>query len=216
MFNAGLSQRANHPTDQLHLLHGSLFTVKCTAFDCDYSGDNFTDPIVPALSIPQSAPEPTPSTIDKTGEQASSSLYNALQQHSAEVDISDERTPLPTLSHKELPQCPKCQSALLRPGIVWFGEPLPRKTLQAVDDWVRANNKIDLILVIGTSARVYPAAGYVDIARSLGAKVAVVNMDPNDVPYGTGSLQRRENGWFFGGDAATIVPEMLKAVIGDI
>ena len=136
--------------------------------------------------------------------------------NSVDVDISDDRVPLPGLNHKELPHCPKCKTGLLRPGVVWFGEPLPRETLQAVDDWIDAAPKIDLILVIGTSARVYPAAGYVDVARRHGAKVAVVNMDQNDVPLGAGSLRRRENGWFFGGSAGEIVPEILKGVIGDI
>lgn len=216
--STGLSQRANHPSNQLHLLHGSLFNVKCTSFDCDYSREDFTDPIVPALAIPRGVPEPKPSATDNTGEQATNSLYNALgindKESEQEADISDERVPLAPLSRSELPQCPKCKDGLLRPGVVWFGEPLPSQTIRAVDKWIHSAPKIDLVLVIGTSAKVYPAAGYVDVARRFGAKVAVVNMDPNDVPRGAGSLG--SNGWFFNGDAGVIVPQILKSVIGDI
>ncbi|KAE8333269.1 DHS-like NAD/FAD-binding domain-containing protein [Aspergillus sergii] len=209
----GLSQRAGHPLSQLHLLHGSLFTVKCTSFYCSYSRENdFTDPIVPALAIPKNVPEPKPSTDDKTGEEASKSIYNALGiPEGEEVDISDDRVPLAPLSSDVLPHCPECKDGLLRPGVVWFGESLPSQTLDMVDSWMRSG-PIDLILVIGTSSRVYPAAGYVDKARARGARVAVVNMDRNDV----GSSGLKPGDWFFQGDAGTIVPEILKETIGEI
>ncbi|KAF9886987.1 hypothetical protein FE257_010603 [Aspergillus nanangensis] len=209
----GLSPRANHPSEQLHLLHGSLFNVKCTSFYCSYSRNNdFTDPIVPALAIPKNLPEPTPSTGDKTGEEATRSLYNALGiAEGEEVDISDDRVPLKGLSTDLLPHCPECKEGLLRPGVVWFGESLPLQTLDTVDNWMKAG-PIDLILVIGTSSRVYPAAGYVDKARAKGARVAVVNMDRNDV----GSSGLKPGDWFFKGDAGVIVPEILQSVTGEI
>lgn len=68
------------------------------------------------------------------------------------------------------------------------------------------------MLVIGTSSKVYPAAEYTDTARQAGARVAVINMDPNDKPRQ--GLKQRD--WFFQGDAAVIVPELLKGVIGEI
>ncbi|OJI98231.1 hypothetical protein ASPVEDRAFT_37673 [Aspergillus versicolor CBS 583.65] len=215
----GLSQRASHPLEQLHLLHGNLFTVKCTSFYCKYSRENdFTDPIVPALAIPRNFPEPVPSSDDKTGEEASQSLYQAMgrgqeegQHGETELDISDERIPLEPLPLDVLPQCPECKEGLLRPGVVWFGEALPSHTLDFVDDWM-SQGKIDLMLVIGTSSRVWPAAGYVDKARSKGARVALVNMDPNDLAKG----KLTSNDWFFEGDAGAIVPEILKSVIGEV
>ncbi|KAL4780423.1 DHS-like NAD/FAD-binding domain-containing protein [Aspergillus varians] len=209
----GLSQRANHPPEQLHLLHGSLFTVKCTSFYCTYSRENeFTDPIVPALAIPTSFPEPLPSEDDKTGEEASKALYNAMGGgEGTEVDISDERIPLEPISRDALPQCPECKEGILRPGVVWFGEALPSHTLDFVDNWL-LEGTVDLMLVIGTSSRVWPAAGYVEQARSKGARVAVVNMDPNDM--GKGRFTSKD--WFFQGDAGVIVPEILKSVIGEV
>ncbi|KAL8688417.1 MAG: hypothetical protein Q9218_005667 [Villophora microphyllina] len=196
----GLSPRANHPASQLHLLHGSLFDVRCTSFYCDYAEkDNFVDPIVPALAIPTSGQE--------------------------DADISDAKIPMAAIPTEDLPQCPKCKKGLLRPGVVWFGEALPANTLKAVDEFIEdkggktqtsagdlvTGSKIDLMLVIGTSGQVFPAAAYMDIARRKGARVAVINMDKKD-----GKKGLAKGDWFFQGDAATILPDILSPVIGDI
>ena len=179
------------------MLHGSLFDVKCSDFFCDYlEKNNYTDPIVPALALPTSEEDPTTTA--------------ALQAR--ELDISDVSVPIPELSHSHLPQCPKCKRGLLRPGVVWFGEQLPSKVLNDIDEWMAEKRKIDLIMVVGTSAKVYPAAGYVDLARARGARVAIINMDPNDVTAGG----LRDKDWFFQGDAAQILPEILKSVIGEL
>ncbi|KAF2468478.1 NAD-dependent deacetylase sirtuin-5 [Lindgomyces ingoldianus] len=193
----GLSPRAGHPASTLKLLHGSLFDVKCSDFFCSYSETaNYTDPIVPALQIPTDESDPT--------------TTSALQAR--ELDISDSNVLLPELAIRDLPRCPNCKKGLLRPGVVWFGEMLPTAVLNDIDRWITESNTIDLIIVIGTSARVYPAAGYVDLARSKGARVAVVNVDRDDEPA-SGMYQ---GDWFFEGDAAQIVPEILKSVIGEI
>lgn len=206
----GLSQRAIHPPEQLHLLHGSLFDIKCSNFFCDYVRKNdFTDPIVPALDIPKKLSSLNPSSTDKTGEEAAKAMQEALAADT-EVDISDSRNPIPHIREEDLPQCPKCKNGLLRPGVVWFGEALPVKTLNDVEEWI-ARGPVDLCLVIGTSSQVYPAAGYVAKAREQGARIAVCNMDPNDTPSNT-----HKPDWFFIGDAGVIVPEILKSVIGEI
>ncbi|KAL8809136.1 MAG: hypothetical protein Q9223_003397 [Gallowayella weberi] len=212
----GLSQRANHPTSQLHLLHGSLFDVRCTEFYCNYSEqNNFTDPIVPALAIPKGSLQPLPSSIDNTGEEASKSLAAAMKGDKAdaegnELDISDAGIPIPAISPEDLPHCPKCHKGLLRPGVVWFGESLPVATMSAVDKFVEESD-IDLMLVIGTSAMVWPAARYVEEARFRGARVAVINMDKQD-----GKRNLAKGDWFFHGDAGTILPDILYPVIGDV
>ena len=130
-----------------------------------------------------------------------------------ELDISNDNVPLPPINTEDLPRCPKCKSGLLRPGVVWFGEALPKDTLEAVDNFIATSDKIDLIMVIGTSARVYPAAEYADIARQRGAKVAVINTDKADTPKLQNGLQCN---WIFEGDAGVIVPELLRSVIGDV
>lgn len=129
------------------------------------------------------------------------------------VDISDASNPIPELTADDLPKCPKC-NGLLRPGVVWFGEALPTDTIKYVDNWIESE-PVDLMLVIGTSSSVYPAAGYVDTARENGARVAVINLDPNDVS-GRRSKGMGKGDWFFQGDASVIVPEILKSAIGEL
>ncbi len=75
------------------------------------------------------------------------------------------------------PLCPAC-GALLRPGVVWFGEMLPPEELARA---FGAAARADACLVVGTSGAVYPAAGIVHAAREAGAKVIVV--DPGDTEY---------------------------------
>lgn len=58
--------------------------------------------------------------------------------------------------------------ALLRPGVVWFGESLPE---EAVARAVGAIQSADLLLVIGTSGVVYPAAGFVALHRGLSIEI---------------------------------------------
>ncbi|OAK96388.1 DHS-like NAD/FAD-binding domain-containing protein [Phaeosphaeriaceae sp. SRC1lsM3a] len=191
----GLSPRAHHPASQLKLLHGSLFDVKCSEFFCNHiERNNYTDPIVPALALPTDESDPT-----------------SLEAR-RELDISDENVAIPELTYNHLPKCPACKKGLLRPGVVWFGEALPSDVLDSVDEFISSPDKVDLIMVIGTSAKVYPAAGYVDMARMKGARVAIINMDKNDIPRG--GLYDQD--WFFQGDAAEIVPEILKNVIGEV
>ncbi|CAD0115298.1 unnamed protein product [Aureobasidium uvarum] len=197
----GLSQRARHPADKLQLLHGSLFNVKCTSFYCSYHAENFTDPIVPALRIPLDESDPT-----------TKEARHAVSQNHKEADIADAQVHLPSVQVADLPKCPECHEGLLRPGVVWFGESLPSKVLNAVDSFINDSTKIDLIFVIGTSASVYPAAGYVDEARAKGARVAVINADRADEPAGG----LTDNDWFFEGDAAQIVPDILKTIIGEV
>jgi NAD-dependent deacetylase sirtuin 5 len=100
----------------------------------------------------------------------------------------------------------------LRPGVVWFGEALPEDTLEEVNDWLN-EGKVDLIMVIGTTAPVYPAAGYVTKARNRGAKVVVINMDGGDLGD-AGSLGSGD--FLFEGDASKILPEILKPIIGEL
>lgn len=84
-----------------------------------------------------------------------------------ERELEDRRAPLP-----EIP--PRCEcGGLLRPGVVWFGEPLPAKVWQ---DAEKAAREADLFLLIGTSAVVYPAAGLAQIAKTSGARVVEINI----------------------------------------
>ena len=80
----------------------------------------------------------------------------------------DERVPIPDLP----PRCPHCHG-LARPAVVWFGESLAADDVAAA---VRATD-CDVFLTVGTSAVVYPAAGFVQQARQGGAFTAEINME---------------------------------------
>jgi len=78
----------------------------------------------------------------------------------------------------EIPQtlraCPRCGDRM-RPAVVWFGENLPQAT------WDRAQRlcmALDCLLVIGTSATVYPAAGLIELARQYDSRVIVIDPNP--------------------------------------
>jgi NAD-dependent deacetylase len=64
--------------------------------------------------------------------------------------------------------------ALLRPHIVWFGESLWEDDLRRCDEALKA---CDLLLVIGTSGVVYPAAGFASVAKEVGALVIEINLE---------------------------------------
>jgi NAD-dependent deacetylase len=73
-----------------------------------------------------------------------------------------------------LPECPACAS-LMRPSVVWFGEPLDGRVIEAA---FRAAEACDLMFVIGTSGEVQPAASLPVAARRAGAYVVEVNVEP--------------------------------------
>jgi len=84
----------------------------------------------------------------------------------------DRRVPLPKLP----PHC-GC-GGLARPGVVWFGEPLPEGMMKEAEHAVM---DAAVLLVIGTSAVVYPAASLIPYAKQAGAKVIEINTE--DTPY---------------------------------
>ena len=65
----------------------------------------------------------------------------------------------------------------MRPGVVWFGESLDPAIVAAA---ARATEQCDLFITIGTSAVVYPAAGFIHEARANGATVAEINPDATE------------------------------------
>lgn len=72
-----------------------------------------------------------------------------------------------------LPTCRHC-GGLLRPHIVWFGESLLPADLTRCAAALRS---CDVLLVIGTSGIVYPAAGFASVAKEAGAFVAEINFE---------------------------------------
>ncbi len=107
--------------------------------------------------------------------------------------VADNRTlPLPPL-----PQCSAC-GGLVRPHIVWFGEALDPADLNRSQAAVRA---CEVLLIVGTSGLVYPAASFAGLAKQSGAYVIEVNLDPT--PH-TGLVDAA-----FQGRAKEVVPCLL-------
>jgi NAD-dependent deacetylase len=94
---------------------------------------------------------------------------------------------------------PRCRcGALLRPGVVWFGETLLRAAWERACE---ASGRARLMLVVGTSAVVYPAAGLAGLARGAGAKLAIIN--PGNTPLDSAA------DWVFHSMAGEILPRLL-------
>ena len=76
-----------------------------------------------------------------------------------------------TLTFAELPpKCPHC-GGMVRPGVVWFGETLESDVVQQASDATAC----DVFITIGTSAIVYPAAGFIERAKRGGAFTVEIN-----------------------------------------
>ena len=99
----------------------------------------------------------------------------------------------------EPPRCADCGN-MLRPGVVWFGEMLPEEAMASAEQAARA---CELMLVVGTSGAVWPAAGLAALARRTGAKVAILNPDSSEIDD--------QAHWVLRGTAATLLPRLLRA-----
>ncbi|HTK87663.1 MAG TPA: NAD-dependent deacylase [Nitrospiraceae bacterium] len=71
------------------------------------------------------------------------------------------------------PMCIQCR-AMLRPDIVWFGEALAEEDLRTSYE---ASESCEILLIIGTSGLVYPAASFAPVAKAAGAYVVELNLE---------------------------------------
>lgn len=233
-----LSPRAGHPAEQMKELHGNLFTLLCAdRSGCGYvERDNFVESLTPALDPskdendtigaidPDKRPRATPLLLAGIAKKHAQMLGDKYHDNTpttrdlAALKPLEDPATAPVvgvrltsgLTKEDLPQCPKCKNSILRPGVVWFGEGLPIDIVKETEALFEDPEPIDLCLTIGTSSRVYPAARYPDEARKKGARVAVINTRVDDAK---GVVPGRD--WVFLGDAAVILPELLKPVIGE-
>ncbi|MEP0391059.1 MAG: NAD-dependent deacylase [Erythrobacter sp.] len=99
------------------------------------------------------------------------------------------------------PPCPVCQAPTLRPDVVWFGE-IPYQ-MRRIEE---AMMGCDLFVSIGTSGAVYPAAGFVQQAKRLGARTLELNLEPSE---GTSIFHEARHG-----PASELVPAWVEEVLG--
>ena len=101
----------------------------------------------------------------------------------------------------EGPPCPACGEAALRPDIVWFGE-MPYR----MDEIFAALARADLFVSTGTSGAVYPAAGFVQQAKSARARTLELNLE-----------RSQGSAWFDEtrlGPASELVPAWVEEMLG--
>ena len=108
------------------------------------------------------------------------------------------------LGREARPRCAACPG-LLRPNVVLFEEMLPR---DAYDRAEEACRRCALLMVVGSSLEVYPAAGLPRLATRRGAELVIVNREPTAYD-GDARLVLR-------GAAGTILPEIVAAIEADL
>ncbi len=114
--------------------------------------------------------------------------------------LGDAACAVDTAQPGEPPQCAHCGNRL-RPGVVWFGERLPPDVLRAAEE---AATRCAVMLVVGTSGAVWPAAGLAELARRAGALVVIVNPDVSEIDDQAHHLLR--------GTAARLLPQLLDPI----
>ncbi|MCJ7607984.1 MAG: NAD-dependent deacylase [Thermoplasmata archaeon] len=98
---------------------------------------------------------------------------------------------------------PRCRcGAIMRPDVVWFGERMPDVPMEAA---FRAAAECQVMLVVGTSAVVYPAAALPSLAKSSGAAVIEVNVEPTPISAYADA--------FLCGPAAELLPAIWSEVV---
>ncbi len=85
-------------------------------------------------------------------------------------------------------QCRECVGGRIRPDVVWFGEPLDSEALNQAGQLV---NACDLLLVVGTSAQVFPAANFIPLAARAGANIIEINPEETQMsPLATVTIRQ--------------------------
>jgi NAD-dependent deacetylase len=96
-------------------------------------------------------------------------IFSTCQSCGAEIETD---VLMPIIERGDIPHC-VC-GGVYKPNITFFGEMLPEYDWQAA---VQAMTQADLVLVLGTSLSVYPAA-YLPGYRPYTARLAIINRDP--------------------------------------
>ncbi len=102
---------------------------------------------------------------------------------------------------KKVPRCRGC-SAVLKPSVIFFGEAIP---VQALAESERLSNLADAILVIGTSAVVYPASSIPFIVKSNGGRVIEMNLETTGLTHSITDV-------FIQGPVGTTLPELIACL----
>ncbi|KAK3614669.1 hypothetical protein LTR22_027703 [Elasticomyces elasticus] len=120
--------------------------------------------------------------------------------------LHDTSSGSPQAEEINIPTCPLCQSAILRPAVVWYGEKLSSGALKSIDDWLDASSTVDLVLVIGTTR-----TPFLDDALIRGAAVASFNFF-NDWHSAEHVFSYDDDEWHVNGDVSRTLPDLIREV----
>jgi len=101
------------------------------------------------------------------------------------------------------PRCKLCGGAFLKPTVVLFGEPLPQAAIQQAFALAR---QADVMLVVGSSLVVYPAADIPLVAVREGAQLIVINAEPTPFDELAAVVIRGKSG--------EVLPEIVELIGG--
>jgi NAD-dependent deacetylase len=153
-----LHARAGLPKEKMVQIHGDIFVTRCTRCDFSYGGRGGS-PEPPGACVVQ----PTNRRLrSRNGCEATAGLSIAA---TSERDLN-------------VPTCPKCQ-ALVRPGVVWFGEQLPRNELERVENFLDGG-ACEVVIVAGTTA----TFGYIIDWALRGSRdgAELIEVNPEETP----------------------------------
>ena len=104
----------------------------------------------------------------------------------------------------EAPVCLQCNAGLLRPGVIWFGERLPSDLYNDIDKWLSADERIDLVLVVGTDR-----TPFVYDALQKEAKLAWISkFDEAEIDEDVGDAD-----WVENEDCSVTLPRLISAAL---
>jgi len=98
--------------------------------------------------------------------------FHGSTQRNTCMDCGEKYSLDYVLSHKGVPHCEKC-GGIIKPDVVLFEESID---YQAIHESVAATQRADLLIVIGSSLVVYPAAGIPNYFN--GNNIVIINRDP--------------------------------------
>ncbi len=153
-----LHARAGVAAEKMVQIHGDIFVTRCSRCDFSYPGRG-------------GSPEPP----DACAVQTTNGRLRSRNGCEATAGLSIAAT-----SERDLnvPSCPKCQ-ALMRPGVVWFGEQLPWNELERVEDFLDGG-ACDVVIVAGTTA----TFGYIIDWALRGSRdgAELIEVNPEETP----------------------------------
>jgi len=126
-------------------------------------------------------------------------------------------TPEHVQEDADLPRCSRCKF-VLKPNVVLFGE-----AVRNMDEAAEVMSHCDAVLVVGTSAQVYPAAGLPALVKQRGGLILEFNIDSTDRPGNAAdgfrpgwpwAADSLDSDYLFAGPAGKFLPIFADAVLG--